>query len=259
MKGQRIGLEIAKVQNRNDFLSALRKTDRSVHPRTAGRTKDEVETYTICHLLSTLATADELAFPLSVQGRDRPDVLIEMGNFNVKIGVEITEAMPTQFADLSAFAEQKNPGHAVPAIHLGLNAPKFTYDEKRALLERTPPKVQTEKEATNRDLRRNKSSGWVAGEAEKEWADYILCCVYNKLNKLAKSEFRKYDQNWLSIYDNLPLPNVELTQAVAILRPLLSENWLRPLHYHAVFIEHNFTIVRITPNSEKCFIVNDPW
>lgn len=232
---------INAVSNKNDLLLALRNTDITVPPRIEGRTTSDTEIYSICHLLSALAFADKLTFPFSVCQQDRPDALICLGN--TEIGVEITEAIPTQFAHLCAVAQKRYPGHWVPTVHALWDEPNFTVAGMQALLEKSTPA----------------SSGWVADEPGREWANFILKCVDAKLDKLAKPDFGKHDQNWLAIYDNLPLPHVNLAHAVAILRPLLTDRWLCHPAFDALFVEHNLTIAKITATASAHFAVNNLW
>jgi hypothetical protein len=235
-------LEIEKVWNRDDLFSALRGTDISVPPRNEGRTTAHRETYNICHLLSTLARVDELTFPISARQQDRPDVLISTGN--TEIGIEITEAIPQQFAAFCAFVNREYPGHWLPAIHFPWDAPHLTdYDKVRELLRK----------------RAVACSGWMADEPEREWADFILSVIDRKLKSLAEPDFGKHDRNWLSICDNLPLPMVHLAQAVIILRPLLRDRWFCHPGFDAVFVEHGSEIVKLTATQSTRFCVNNLW
>jgi hypothetical protein len=181
---------------------------------------------------------------------------------NTEIGVEITEAIPKQYAHFCAVAQQKYPDHWLPAIHPLWDAPSFTDAEMQVLLEKSPAKVeagQAESKSANLYIRRVASGGWVADQAEREWANFILQCIDAKLKTLANPEFCKRDQNWLSIYDNLPLPNVNLAQAVAILRPCLTERWRHCPSFGSIFVERSFTVVWITANTSKCFAATDLW
>jgi hypothetical protein len=256
---------LTDIQNSSDFMSALGGIDIAVPARIDGREKHHTETYIACRLLSTLAEADRLRFPVSVSRRDppndRPDVVMRTGNGQV--GIEITEAIPEQFAHLCAVAQQKYPGHLLPAIHPLWDAPTFTPAEMKALLEKSSAKEggadQAERDSANFYLRCVASGGWVADQAEREWANFILNCVNAKLDNLAKPDFGKYDQNWLAIYDNLPLPHVNLGHAVAILRPLLTNRWLCHPAFDALFVEHNLTIAKITATASMHFAVNNLW
>ena len=224
-----------------DLLSALRMTDISGPARTGGRTTAHTEEYTICHLLSTLATHNHLRFPLTVSSRDRPDVFIEAGG--VGIGIEITESIPEQFASLCALAEKEFPDTWLPVDHFPWDAPPLTKKQTRSLL--------TTKAVV--------PSGWLSNEPEREWAHFMRRVIDTKLSKLVHPDFARFDQNWLSIYDNMPLPNVHLADASAILRPLLEEHWGGCPSFDKVFIERGPVIAAITSSASEHLVVSDLW
>jgi len=236
-----MSLHIINAHNRNELLQALRGTDIRVPARTKGRTTHHVEKYTICHLLSALAMANEITFPLSVCQQDRPDVL--MHACYSRIGVEITEAIPKQFARLCALMGRKYPNYWLPAIHFPWNTPNLSANDMCQLLQKHTVSC----------------GGWVADEPEREWSDFILRVVDEKLKTLGNPDFEKYDRNWLSIYDNLPLPNVKIPQAVTKLRLLLENRWCLDPAFDTLFVEHSFTVVKITPTTSNCLVVNNLW
>jgi hypothetical protein len=234
-------LDIKSARCREELISALQMTNISVPARTKGRASTHTESYTACHLLSTLAAGNRLRFPMSVNWRDRPDVLIIAGG--IQIGLEITEAIPAQFAALCAFSEYDSPGCWLSLDRVPWNAPKLSKKEMRTLLARSAAA----------------SSGWVGNEPEVEWAYFMQKVVDTKLKKLARPEFIKFSQNWLSIYDNLPMPNIDLTDAVAILRPLLKDCWECQPSFDTLFIECRRTIVKITASMSEYLVLNDLW
>ncbi len=234
--------ELPVVHNYEALLLALRRTDLKVLPRTKGRTTEQTEIWTICRLLSPLAEADRLAFPLTVTHRDRPDFLIHTGN--AAIGVEVTEAVSQQFAEFSALAEREYPDALLELAHFRWDAPQRTPAEMRVLL--AQPNLT--------------SDGWVGDGPEREWAMFIHSAVEAKLKKLDAPEFDKFDRNWLAIYDNLPLPidlNFEL--AVAHLRPKFERYWRRSPSFDALYVEHDRAIMEITAQSMVRLALNDLW
>jgi len=100
--------------------------------------------------------------------------------------------------------------------------------------------------------------GWVGDAPEREWALFIKGVVESKLAKLAQDGFEKADENWLSIYDNLPLPNVHLARAIEMLMPLLKEVWTDVPKFDALFIEHGPVIARITAEDTEYFRHKQP-
>jgi hypothetical protein len=223
------------------LFALLSEIDLSVPGRTDGRTTDHVETWTICRLLSTLAAAGVLTFPVSATHRDRPDLLIKDGSKT--IGVEITEAISQQYARYCALAEREFPEVFLEPAHFRWDSPERTVEEMRTLLRQT----------------QLTSEGWVGDHPEKEWALFMQSVVDNKLKKLARPDFAKFDQNWLSIYDNLPMPHIYLSNAIGFLQPLLEDRWARIPGFDTLFIEHGPVIARITATGSDHLLLNDLW
>ena len=183
-----MSIQISNATNSAELLEALRAINISVPARVDGRTTDHVETWTGTRLMSTLAMAGRLQFPLSVTHRDRPDILIRLGE--AEIGLEITEAISQQYAAYSALAEREFPDVFLEPAHFRWGSPEMTVDQMRQLLRKD----------------RMTSSGWVGDRPEIEWGLFIHSVVDNKLAKLAQAGFAKFGKNWLAIYDNLTLP-----------------------------------------------------
>lgn len=234
-------LSLHAVQDRDALLSALRRIDLTVAKRARGRTTQQTETWTICRLLSTLAQTDRLEFPITAVHRDRPDILIQMGS--TSIGVEVTEAISQQFAAFSALAEREYPNALLELGHFRWDSPKRTVAEMRDLLSQS----------------RLTSDGWAGAHPEREWALFIQSAVNTKLEKLAAPEFEKFDRNWLAIYDNLPLPHINLEDAIAHLRPLLESCWSRQPTFDALLVEHGSVVAEITAHGSARLALNDIW
>ena len=113
-----------------------------------------------------------------------------------------------------------------------------------------------------RELLRQKqltSDGWAGDRPEQEWAEFILSAVDIKLAKLAHPDFAKFEKNWLAIYDNLPLPNIDLSKAITFLRPLLRDRWPRNPGFDTLFVEHGPVIAMITGHDLDNLVLNDLW
>lgn len=226
-----------------DLRSQLQSTDISVSPRTNGRTTGQTETFTACHLLAALAGANQLKFPVSLTHRDRPDFLLTESG--AETGIEITEAITKQFAAFCALAEREGAEDVLLELaHFRWGAPELSLQQMRQLL----------------NQERLSSDGWAGDGPEREWASSLQNLLVAKLKKLAKVEFCLYSQNWLSVYDNLPLPNnLDLDVALRYLRPLLAEHWTESPSFHAIYVHHHHTIIKLTPNTAEKFEVNDLW
>jgi hypothetical protein len=236
-----MAIGISSTADAEELLAALRSIDISVPLRTEGRTTHHAETWTICRLLSTLAEAHRLSFPVSLCHRDRPDFLLAAGA--TRVGVEVTEAISEQYAAYSALAERKFPDVLLEPGHFRWDAPKLSVEEMRKLLRQTKLSAKP----------------WMGDRPEQEWALFIKSVVDAKLTKLAKPEFEKFDQNWLSIYDNLPLPNVHLEKGIHFLRPLLQERWSDSPSFDTIYIEHGPVIAEISMTETNHLVLQDLW
>lgn len=234
-------LNIASVSDSTQLLATLREVDISVPSRICGRTTEHTEIWTISRLLSSLAAADRLGFPLTVAHRDRPDILVQ--SKDTMIGVEVTEAISQQYAAYCALAEREFPNAFLEPAHFRWGAQDMSIQQMRDLLSQS----------------QLSSDGWVGDRPEQEWALFLLSIVDTKLAKLANSDFAKFDENWLAIYDNLPLPNVHLEKAIRMLRPLLQDRWSRNPSFDKLSIEHGPVIALIAEESSEHLVLNDLW
>jgi hypothetical protein len=232
---------ILSAADKTQLCSTLKSIDISVPLRTEGRTTEHAETWTICRLLATMAELNLVHYPLTVQHRDRPDFLVQFGE--TPIGIEVTEAISEQYAAYSALAEREFPDVLIEPGHFRWGRPKLTTNEMRALLRQD----------------QLSASPWVGDRAEREWALYIQSIVESKLAKLAKPGFSHFSENWLSIYDNLPLCHIDLEKAVSFLQPALVTLWPRALTFSAIYVEHGPVIVKLTRFETRHLLLYDLW
>ena len=163
---------------------------------------------------------------------------------DVRVGIEITEAIPERFAALCALAEREE------FTHQWLEGDLFQRDSEQLSKDEMRARFRA---AAKPDR------GWLGDAPEREWASFIKGRVEDKLEKLAHHDFGKFDQNWLSIYDNLPLPSVDLARAIEILRILLKGVWIAVPKFDALLIEHGPMIARITAEETEHLVTNNLW
>jgi len=224
-----------------DMLRVLRSTEIAVPARTAGRATAHTERWVGCRLLATLAELDRFLFPVKVKHRDRPDLLIE--GQGKSIGIEITEAIPEEFAAYSAMAERQPKGAFLDLTPFRLGAPSVSTNEMREMLSKGTMS----------------SGGWTENDPEKEWAQQIAETVRKKQKKLMSPEFEKFDENYLSIYDNLPLPSIDLnTSAMYLLGLLVNEN-REGQGFDRIYVEHGACIVEFCPPDVTVLSLVDLW
>ena len=234
-------VEIALAHDKQQLFGVLAGVDIYVPARTKGRKTTHAETWTICRLLATLAEAERVAFPVALAHRDRPDFLLGAGG--VSIGVEVTEAISPQYAAYCALAEREFPGVWLEPAHFRWGAPELTVSDMRELLRQS----------------QLTSEGWSGDAAEEEWAQFIVSVLDTKLSKLANPKFDKFEQNWLSIYDNLPLPNVHLAKAISKLRESITDRWKMRPSFGTIYVEHGPVIVEITEDAAVHHVLRDLW
>ena len=233
---------ISSAANKADIQTQLRNIDISVPLRTNGRTNNQTEIRTICRLLATLAEKDIVSYPISVEHRERPDFLVQFGD--KQIGIEVTEAVPEQYAAYSALAAREFPDVFLEPGHFRWGQEKRSPEEMRNL------------------LRQNRLSAppWMGDSAEREWALYIQSVVESKLTKLAKPGFAHFSENWLSIDDNLPMVHADdLEKAISFLIPTLVPYWTRSPNFSAIYIDHGPVIAMLSQSGASHLPLCDLW
>ena len=232
---------ISSAANSTELQSVLKSIDISVPLRTEKRLSEHTETWAICRLMATLVESNLVTYPVSIQHRERPDFLLQFGE--TQIGVEVTEAISEQYAEYSALAQHEFPDAFLEAGCFRWGAPKLTTDEIRSRLRQD----------------QLTSSPWVGDRAEREWALNIQSVVKSKLVKLANPEFSHFSENWLSIYDNLPLCHIDLEKALSFLRPALAAFWSLSPTFSTVYVEHGSVIVRLSRSEVHHLLLCDLW
>ena len=212
-----------------ELRAALRTVSPIVPRRGSGRTKDHTEPWIMTRLIVTLADADRLEYPISIKWRDAPDFEIAINE--TRIGLEITEAIPTGYANYAAISARDYPDAPMePSL--------FRFGGK-------PPSPSELRERLANGTTR--SPGWSGDEPEEEWARHILEAIVKKVSKFANPTFTVYPENWLAIYGNLPLFAVQIEAAAAKLAPQLYEIWSRRPSFQRVLVQEGETIVKFDP------------
>ena len=227
-----------------DLRERLSHVDITVPSIGNGRVTDHTEIWVVCRLLSTLAKAGKLSYPLYLHKRERPDFLLTCADN--KIGIEITEAVPEHAARYFALIEKKFPEITVFEI------PDFVFDGSRTTTKDMCRCIQQNKDSLQ-------GSAWLGDEPERKWAELVHGVIDHKLVKLQKDGFERLPRNWLAIYDNLPLPGINLQNAIDCLLPRICEKWSNMPCFDAVFIEHGSSIVQITADSAEHMALDDLW
>jgi hypothetical protein len=189
-----------EVRSRDELHPRLKGIRGDVPPRGVGRKTEHGETYVMRDLAWTLANTTALfESPLSIVKGESPDFDVRIPGQT--IGVEVTDAIPTSYAQAIAFQnrEFRDRGEAAP----------ISWNER----------------------------GWIGDEAEREWAQVIANAVAQKLAKLNGDHWRRQDQNWLAVYDVAPQMVQNLARACDYLRERLAELSHHDVTFDRIFIE----------------------
>jgi hypothetical protein len=195
---------LKNIADKDTLNCELQKLDTNVPSRTNGRKTEHVERYTMCCLLASIGHTKLLRFPLDVRHNDRPDFLISTPA--KEIGVEVTEAIRSKYAEYSAKQER--------------NGEEIVFD-------------------TDSDH----FDGCVGDTLEKEWARLMTETITSKLEKLGQIDFTKYCQNWLTIYDGSQgLVALDLEKAISFFQIDFFEN--QP-SFDIIFIQSRDKLLKI--------------
>lgn len=231
-----------------DLLRGLENIDITVPRRSFGRSHEQKEKWVICRLFSSLAYADLLTYPLTIEvaAPPNPDFIISMDS--MQVGVEVIEATSEIWSEFLDYQDRtESDGLIEPASFRpgGLKRPRKRAD-RIAMMEAEASKG------------RLSSPGWSGNTPEQEWADYIIEAVTRKVD--AASRYRLHcERLWLAVYVNAPLPSVGHVQALELLRSKLPESWSSELGFNALYILSRDTIVCVERDSHTIVPVHNLW
>ena len=183
-----------EVSSSNDLICKLHSYDTSVPQRGQGRKTEHTERWVTCRFLRAIADTPLLSYPLRVESRDKPDLVLEIKTREPKqIGIEITEAVPQVYANLEANFVQS--GDSTGIHHVPEN--KFS-------VQRLPKKEFKKLIEESRKINEGKKYPRpIMGDAiVQNWKEAILGTVEKKVDGFNKPCFKCYRYNWLLIYDN---------------------------------------------------------
>ncbi len=220
-----------------ELLDLLRRQGIKVPSRGKGRKKEHVEIYTACHLISTLAAAGLLGFPLTLTHDDKPDFLLQLEG--QCIGLEVTECVDENDAKHDAWLNEHKPEEYI-------ESGRFRYG-------------QTYSREYLRNMRSGNvppSPGYSGDEVECEWASYMADLIEKKRSKIKNFNCLNFDKKWLLIYDNLFLPMPDMDICIKYLRPRIQQTWCADPAFDAIFIEDEASIIRISETDHEVMSIN---
>ena len=229
-----MAIMIDQAKDFRELDASLKQIDTTVPRRVDGRNRPTrtTEVWTICHLLAALAESKDLKYPISLLRSEKPDFQLHDGDGTT--GIEVTEATTEQYSAYSSAVEKAGTGFLEPA-HFRYSAPDLSSRQMDNLLRETELS----------------SDGWSGDSPEREWAQGIQSSIEKKLLTINIPGYQKFKKNWLAIYDNLPLPSINVGKAVSYLQPRLNVTWAQSPCFNVVFVETGSIIVRLTATSAE--------
>lgn len=224
----------------DDLMNQLISIDISVPPIEEGRTTEHCERWNICHLLASISKEYASEFPIELVKRERPD--FRLTTSRSAIGIEITEAIQPDYARARVLPEAMTDDSVIDPSLFKWGSPKKSLQELR--------KIVSKKELTG--------PGWEGDEVEIEWSNAITDTIIKKTKKLCSEGFQKYNENWLSIYDNANSFALDIDKASAYIYEALRDYWLSDC-FDAIFIETGELIMKITQTNSMKIPLNDLW
>lgn len=213
-----------------ELQERLKAVPCGVPPRGEGRTIQHIENWVLRDLLWTLAnTTSLLTYPLSFRKGERPDLDVETAG--TCIGIEVTEAIPLQYAHAVAIKNRECPTAILdPSLFQYGNA-AMDADQIRHLLQQAGDRLI--------------GPGWMGESVEQEWAARMALAVLHKTEMLNEPTFRRQERNWLAIYDNTPRAYLDLRSALRYLCERLAGVRRHAVEFDHVFIELPSNLVMV--------------
>ncbi len=80
--------------------------------------------------------------------------------------------------------------------------------------------------------------GWGDDRGVPQWVEWMMSFIDKKTGDLAKPEFDKYSENWLLVYDNLPVPFAQDSpKRWTELDVELRDYFAQACHYSTIFVD----------------------
>lgn len=199
-----------KVRSAEDLCQGLRNID----IRLKDRDKKRRETWTICHFLAAICKTPLLEYPLQIERPDRPDFVFSM--LSGSTGVEVVEVVPEAMVRTCNYAE----GQDIPLI---IGIPRFKAGE--------PRRSRKETEEIAKGTSQGQDLPWTDDSIAQGCIEAMLYFSQQKARKFQKPGFKKYNNNWLLIYENWR-PALEDERMAMVTegfgKQLLNQDWVNP-------------------------------
>lgn len=188
------------AQTENELLPKLGEVVINM-PERGERDTRHGERYAIVHFLRYLCSIGELAYPLKLEQRERPDFLLTING--VTIGIEHTEAVAQNQAhedarrgalglgDFASFDDRHMPDDR-PRSSKEIDARLTRKKECFEALKPNQDRLQGDD-----DYKDVIGEGWAGDEPEVEWAEWMRHCIKDKNKNLSAPDWDRFNHNWL--------------------------------------------------------------
>ena len=186
------------AENPAELRAELAGIDIRVVRRPTRRTHASRERYSAARMLATLSASSQLAFPLTVEFRDGPDVALHMPTGSV--GMECVDAIAEDWANIPDLRARE-------------------YPQAMIFLPRLRPGVQSLSPEDVRAYASGAKAGppWEGDSVERDWANAISHFADKKLEKLRAGAYSDFSENWLLVHDEWAMRPVRAKeQALAV-------------------------------------------
>jgi hypothetical protein len=152
--------------------------------------------------------------------QDKPDFVLQFPGRDV--GLEFTEAKSQEEAATDAQAQHMGKSVWLFEDQFKKGIPLRSAAERRQVIENPPPG----------------GPGWGDDRGVPEWVDWMMSVMEKKTQDLAKPAFDNHPENWLLVYDDLPIfPAQTTSNRWMALNARLHRCFAEKMHYGTVFID----------------------
>jgi len=231
-----------KASSKADLLRYLKQQNIKAPPKRKDLSTEHRERWQGFRLLATWATGGRFSYPLKLIHQDKPDFLLSYNEH--KSGIECTEAVSQEWLETVALAERQGKEDFAPLMSQFKRGVKLTPFEKRKIVQNQSSGV---------------GEGWGTNGFDREWALCIMDSVVKKTEQFNKPDFKKYDENWLLVFDNRFVPPVGIKASIEKLIVVLKNYWIRKNCYDDILIETGGVLVEIHPSKWNQQPIVDLW
>ena len=211
---------ILKADTADDFDQRMRDLEIDLASCDQDPTAPDREQWQMARLLRALSCKRQLPMPVQLYKREKPDFLLEAGNF--RIGIETTEAINPDYVRAQAHPAAAEDGTVIdPSL--------FKWGTEAR------PNSQLREEIGRRQL---SGEGWIGDEAEQEFGQSVNDVVRSKDKKLQRL-YTRYESNRLLIYYNQPTPLQDVDKARVYAADCLVGYWNKCSFDTVYVLKHN--------------------